>query len=302
MIGSGAERGGFGEPAALQSPAMDAEEYRRRSREQWDAAAAGWERRERWMAETSAPVSAWLLDALDLRPGQRVLELAAGAGDVSLMAAERVGPGGTVICSDRSGPMLTRARARAGELGLENLEFKLLDGERIDLPLAGVDAVTCRWGYMLMPDPAAAVRETRRVLRPGGRLSLAVWDRLDRNPWWAIPAAALVDVGLRDPPAPDEPGPFALSDPDRVRGLLEDAGFAEVELDAVDMLRPDPDFETWWAGHLAMSSLARVAVTGADVRTLEALTAQLRSALAPYTAADGSLVVPARTLVASAAA
>ncbi|MGI8801513.1 MAG: class I SAM-dependent methyltransferase [Solirubrobacteraceae bacterium] len=281
---------------------MDAEEYRRRSREQWDCAAAGWEERERWLHETSAPVSAWLIDAVSLEPGRRVLELAAGTGDVGLMAAELIRPGGTLICSDRSGPMLTRARARADELGLDNVEFKLIDGERIDLPLADVDAVICRWGYMLMADPAAALRETRRVLRPGGRVSLAVWDRLEHNPWSAIPAAALIDVGLRDPPDPTEPGPFALSEPDRVRALLEDAGFAEVELDAVEMVRPDPDFETWWSGHLAMSTVARLAVADADARTLEALTSRMRSGLAPYTAADGSVAVPARTLVASASA
>ncbi len=281
---------------------MDAEDYRRRSREHWDSAAAGWERRERWICETSAPVSAWLLDAAGIRPGQRVLELAAGTGDVGLLAAARILPGGTLICSDRSGPMLTRARARAGEQGLENIEFRLLDGESLDLPLASVDAVICRWGYMLMADPAAALRETRRVLRPGGRVSLAVWDDLERNPWSAIPTAAVVGLGLRPPTPADEPGPFALGDAALVRNLLEDAGFAEVAVAAVDLVRPDPDFETWWDGHLALSTVTRQAVAGAQEATIATLTAQMRAALRPYTADDGSLAVPARTLVACATA
>jgi SAM-dependent methyltransferase len=281
---------------------MDAEDYRRRSREHWDSAAAGWERRERWIHETSAPVSAWLLDAAGLAPGQRVLELAAGTGDVGVLAAARILPGGSLICSDRSGPMLTRARARAADRGLENIEFRLLDGESLDLPLASVDAAICRWGYMLMADPATALRETRRVLRPGGRLSLAVWDSLERNPWSAIPTAAAIDLGLRPPTEPGEPGPFALGDAAIVQGLLEDAGFAEIVVDAVDLLRPDPDFETWWDGHLALSTVTREAVAAADGATIDALTAQMRVALRPYTAADGSLAVPARTLVASATA
>lgn len=281
---------------------MDAEGYRRRSREHWDAAATGWERRERWMRETSAPVSAWLLDALGLEPGQRVLELAAGTGDLSLLAAARIAPGGTLICSDRSGPMLSRARERARDHGLENIEFRLLDAESIDLPLAGLDAATCRWGYMLLADPAAALRETRRVLRPGGRVSLAVWDRLDRNPWSSIPTTAVLGQGLRIPRDPDEPGPFALGDADVVRELLDGAGFAEVVVDAVDLLRPDPDFETWWDGHLALSTVTRAAVAGAGADTIAVLKADMRAALEPYTAPEGSLLVPARTLVASATA
>jgi SAM-dependent methyltransferase len=281
---------------------MDAEEHRRRSREHWDAAAPGWERRDRWLRETAAPVSHWLIDAVHLQPGHRVLELAAGTGDVGLMAAELVRPGGRLISSDRSGPMLTVARAWAAELGLENVEFKLLDGEAIDLPLAAVDAVICRWGYMLMADPAAALRETRRVLRPGGRLALAVWDVLEANPWARIPMAALVDHGLLEPPDSQEPGPFALADRDRVRALLEEAGFAGVEVDAVDLLRPDPDFETWWQGHLGMSTMSRLAVAAGPPEAVAAARAQIERELEPFTAPDGRLLVPARTLVAAAEA
>ncbi len=279
---------------------MDAEEHRRRSREHWDAAAPGWERRERWMRETSAPVSAWLIDAVRLQPGHRVLELAAGTGDVGLMAAELILPGGRLISSDQSGPMLTVARARAAALGLGNVDFKLLDGEAIDLPLAAVDAVICRWGYMLMADPGAALRETRRVLRPGGRLALAVWDGIEANPWSRIPTAAIVAHGLLDPAEPGEPGPFALGDVDRLRGLLEEAGFAGIEIDAVDLERPDPDFATWWEGHLGMSTVARGAVSGAPAEVVAAVRAEVEAELRPFTRPDGSLLVPARTLVAAA--
>ncbi|MEA2297169.1 MAG: hypothetical protein QOF77_105 [Solirubrobacteraceae bacterium] len=281
---------------------MDAEEHRRRSREQWESAAAGWRRRERWLHETSAPVSAWLLDALALQPGHRVLELAGGTGDAGLLAAELIAPGGTLICSDQSEAMLEAARDQARERGLTNVEFKLIDGEWIDMPLASVDAVICRWGYMLMADPGAALRETRRVLRPGGRVALAVWDRLAANPWAGIPSAALVDHGLLVPADPGDPGPFALADPELVSALLEEAGFAEVEVEAIDLRRPDVDFDAWWDGHLAMSTVFRRAVAAAEAETVDSLRAETRRALAPYTASDGSLLVPARTLVASAGA
>jgi SAM-dependent methyltransferase len=281
---------------------MDADDYRRRSLEQWDSAASGWDRRERWLAETSAPVSAWLIDALDLQPGHRVLELAAGTGDAGFLAAELISPGGVLICSDQSEAMLAAARGRAERLGLENVEFKAIDAEWIDLPLAAVDAVLCRWGYMLMADPAAALRETRRVLRPGGRVALAVWDAAAANPWAELPNAALAARGLRPPPDPTEPGPFALADPDVVRALLEEAGFDDVEVEAIDLLRPDPDFEAWWDGQLALSTAFRRAVADADPETVAALRDHLESGLGPYTAPDGRLEVPARTLVAAAGA
>ncbi len=114
-----------------------------------------------------------MLDAVSLQPGERVLELAAGLGETGMLAAERVAPMGGVIVSDQADAMLDGARARALQLGLSNIEFQVLGAEWIDLPLASVDAVLCRWGYMLIADPSAALAETRRVLRPGGRLALA---------------------------------------------------------------------------------------------------------------------------------
>jgi ubiquinone/menaquinone biosynthesis C-methylase UbiE len=159
------------------------EEQRRASRERWEAAASGWVRNQAQVRAFSAPVTQWLLDALALQPGQRVLELAAGVGETGLLAAELVQPFGEVIISDQAEAMLAAARERASELGARGVEFKVLNAEWIDLPVASVDAVVCRWGYMLMADPLAALTEARRVLRPGGRLSLAVWDSAERNPW-----------------------------------------------------------------------------------------------------------------------
>ena len=130
------------------------------------------------------------LDGAGDRPsaGQRVLELAAGLGETGLLAAELVAPVGGVIISDQAEAMLEGAAPARAELGLTNVEFQVLNAEWIDLPVASVDAVLCRWGYMLMADPLRGALETRRVLRPGGRVALAVWDRDERNPWAQAPA------------------------------------------------------------------------------------------------------------------
>jgi SAM-dependent methyltransferase len=198
--------------------------------------------------------------------------------------------------------MVEIARKRAAELGLRNVEFRVLDGEWIDLELASLDVVLCRWGYMLMVDPAAAMRETRRVLRSGGRLALAVWDTRESNPWSAIPTSVLVEHGLAEPPVPGTPGPFAISDRAVLLSMLEEAGFTEVLIDAVDVPRLANDFDSWWAMHLDLSAATLAAFQHADQSQTEAIEAELVQRLAPYTAPDGSLNVPGRTLVARALA
>ncbi len=205
--------------------------------ERWDEAAAGWSRRAGEWREVAMPVSAWMLEQLALQPGQQVLELAAGPGDTGFLAAELVAPGGSVISSDASEAMLEVARERARDQGIENVEFRRLELEWIDLPAASVDAIVCRWGVMLSVDPAAALRECRRVLRPGGRLALAVWDQPASNPWATLPTRALVELGITSPPDPDAPGMFALADPDQLYELLGDAGFLEVVVASIELPR-----------------------------------------------------------------
>ena len=268
----------------------------------WNAAAAGWGRQRDGFARQGAPVTNWMLDAAELAPGQRVLDLAGGPGELGLAAAARVLPGGSVVCSDQSEKMVELARAQGEALGLTNVEYRVIDAEWIDMELASVDTVLCRWGYMLMVDPGAAMRETRRVLRSEGRLVLAVWDDREANPWSLIPSAVLVEHGLAQAPAAGTPGPFALGDRALLQEMLEEAGFTEVEIETVDLVRDASDFDSWWAVHLDLSASALAAFQAADERQTEAIETSLRERLEPYTAPDGSISVPGRTFVACARA
>ena len=283
---------------------FDANRHREVSLENWEEAASGWVRRQAMMRELAAPVSHWMIEAISPQPGQRVLELAAGLGETALLAAELVAPMGGVVVSDQAEAMLAGARERAAELGLSNVEFQVLNAEWIDLPLASVDAVLCRWGYMLMADPATSLGETRRVLRPGGRVALAVWDALERNPWASLPAAELSDrgVGAQGGAGPNAPGPFALGDGERVRELLEQAGFSDIEVDAVDLVRHHASFEELWDTTLDLSRSFHDAVLARPEAEIERIRRSLEERFAPFASDDGSLAIPARTLLAAASA
>ena len=193
-----------------------------------------WEKRRAEVEEVATPVRGWMVRELDPQEGDTLLELAAGVGDTGFEAAGTIGTSGRLITSDFSPAMLDAARRRGAELGLGNVDYRIIDAERIPLDDESVDGVLCRFGYMLMPDPAAALAETRRVLRQGGRVVLAVWSAMERNPWIAIAGISLGQHGhIPPPPPPPAPGPFSMASEERVEGLLREAGFAEVRLEEV---------------------------------------------------------------------
>src|SRR5438876_7032262 len=169
---------------------MDVTIFKRASQAVWEAMAPGWDRRHAYFEETARPVTERMLERLAPARGETILELAAGTGVVGFAAAALVGPSGRVIVSDFSEAMVKAAQRHAAELGVENVECRRLDAERLDLPDEAVDGVLCRWGYMLMADPSAALAETRRVLRRGGRLSCAVFAGPEQNPWAALHRAS----------------------------------------------------------------------------------------------------------------
>jgi SAM-dependent methyltransferase len=283
-------------------PTSDPNEQRAELLDHWELAAAGWARRAASVRDSGMPVSVWMIEHLELQPGDRVLELAAGPGDTGFMAAGIIGPSGTVVSSDASEKMLAIARTRAEEQGIENVEFAQLQLEWIDLETASVDAILCRWGVMLSVDPGAALQECRRVLRPGGRLAVAVWDDRQRNPWATVPGSALVDLGHAPPPDPCAPGPFALSAPGRLQEMLVGAGFLEPVVEAVALDRSYEDFEEFLDETLDLSFMFGSAWARLSDEQQAELMRELESRLAAYAAPDGSLRLPGSSLVALAEA
>jgi SAM-dependent methyltransferase len=279
----------------------DPSDYRRQSLQRWERAAAGWSAQRAAFQVAARPVSGWLVDAIEPRPGHRVLELAAGPGDTGLLAAELIAPGGTLISTDASDAMVDVARARAAELGVDNAEFRTMDAEWIDLPTASVDGVIARWGYMLLADPATALRETRRVLRPGGRVALSAWTGPQDNLWASVPQQELAATGFPRPD-PDEPNMFAFREPETIRDLLEGAGFTDVAIDQVDIAWRFEDLDEWWDTQLDISTSLARGVGGLTPAQRDDLRDAIDARLSGYVSADGSVVLPGRTHVAAASA
>jgi ubiquinone/menaquinone biosynthesis C-methylase UbiE len=247
------------------------EDYRQASLATWEQMAGGWENDRRAVWEASRAVGEWLVDALDPKPGDTVLELAAGVGDTGLAAAARVGAAGRLISTDFSEPMVDAARRRADELGVSNVEFRTMDAQEMDLPGESVDGVLCRWGYMLMADPVAALQETRRVLRPGGRVAFSVWGDPPANPWASVPAAAYMEHTGDQPRDPLAPGIFGMASEERTRQLLHEAGLTPVRVERVEMAWRFDTATDYWQYVLDLAGGLAIVIRAMPEREQEAV-------------------------------
>jgi len=277
---------------------MDLEAASRASRQLWDAMATGWDQRHAYFEETARPVVDVMLERLAPRKGDVVVELAAGTGMVGFAASPLVGPGGRVVVSDFAPAMVDVATRLASSLGLENVECRVLDAERLDLPDQCADGVLCRWGYMLMPNVPAALRETRRVLRPGGRLSCAVFGAPAENPWVTLPMRVLHERGHVGPPQAGMPGILALADRGRFGGLLTEAGFTDVRFDNVAFSWRFGSMDDYWGLLTDAAGPIATVITGLDDVEQRSVRDELSALVAPY--GSDEIVLPALVVVASA--
>jgi SAM-dependent methyltransferase len=260
---------------------------RQRSRAVWDAVATGWYAQREDLWESTRPVSEWMVRRLDPQRGETVLELAAGLGDTALLAARLVGETGRVIITDFAPEMVAAARQRAQEMGVRNAEFRVLDAERMDLETGSVDGVLCRWGYMLMIDPAKACAETRRVLRSGGRLAFSVWAARERNPAIFLAGRVLVELGHYPPPDPEEPGAFVMADPERIRMLVLGAGFAEPEIEEVPFRWRFANQAAYWRFLAEAAGSFSPVVRALSPEAQETVWERVHEAARPYYSGEG---------------
>jgi ubiquinone/menaquinone biosynthesis C-methylase UbiE len=206
----------------------ETEAFKQRIREQWDEAAARWHHWTPVMRAQYAPATELMLDLARLGSGARVLDIAAGDGYQSVAAARRVGPTGHVLAVDLASEQLKYATDAAREAGVENLETRAMDAERLDLPDASVDAVLCQFGLMFLPNPDQGLREMLRVLRAGSRASLVIFAA-DGTPESELAASIVRDSLGSEARTPDRLTGWSLGGPGVLKRRLEATGFEEVE-------------------------------------------------------------------------
>jgi SAM-dependent methyltransferase len=233
--------------------------------------------------EMLEPVGRPLLEVVE-DDTARVLDVGCGTGATTVALARRLGEGGSCLGVDISEPMLEAARARAEREGLP-VEFIVADVEAHAFAPAGFDAVVSRFGVMFFADPAAAFANLRQATRPGGRLRFVCWRSPSENPFMTAPERAAADL-LPDlqPRVANAPGPFGLADPERTRGILEQAGWEGIELTRFDPVCgfPERDLETYFTGIGAVAAPLRTA----DPATREAIVARVREGFEPFVEGD----------------
>ncbi len=213
--------------------AGDAQAIKDRQWDDWDRAAATWRKYDQNLRQASASLTARLLELAAIGSGNRVLDVASGTGEPGLPAAQLVGPSGVVLLTDQSAEMLAIAQDKARTQDLRNVEFRVVDAEQLELEPESFDAALCRSALPLMPDPLRCLRTVFDALKQGGRIALSVTGPPQRNPYFAIPFIVFRRYGAppRSDPATD---PFALSDPDRLRAVMNEVGFREVVLETLE--------------------------------------------------------------------
>ncbi|MFL5298636.1 MAG: class I SAM-dependent methyltransferase [Phenylobacterium sp.] len=261
-----------------------------------DVAGQTWAEMQDLLDRQTEPLGRAVLDRLALAPGERVLDVGSGCGQTTLATAEAVGPAGQALGVDISRPMLAVARERAA--GAPNVSFLEADAQTYAFEPAAFDAIHSRFGVMFFEDPTAAFVNLRRALRPGGRLGFVCWRPMAENPIMSLPlAVALKRLPSPQPPTPGAPGPFAFADGERLRGILEPAGFADVSIAPQDMATGGNTLDEAVGLALRMGPLGAMLREHPDVRG--AVVDDIRDALSEHVV-DGRVMLASATWIASA--
>lgn len=271
-------------------------------REYWTREGDHWVREADRFDAMNGPFGEAMLDAAGLESGDRVLDVGCGNGATAIEAARRVGPRGRVVAVDLSAAMLALARHRAEEAGIDNVELVLGDAQVHPFERGGFDAVISRFGTMFFEDPEAAFANLYGALRPGGRLAIVCWQDVFHSEWIIVPGGAAAEhVGLPDFGPPGAPGPFALADEQRLRAILDAAGFGEPTLDAITRpMRVGDDVDDALSFITSLPLVRDDLFAGKPPEKVTAAVDAARAALTPYAGPEG-LVMNAGAWLVSAA-
>ena len=244
-------------------PKFDPVKYKNTTHDQWQSAAQAWYRWSPTLNEWLGKATETMLEMAGVSAGQRVLDVAAGAGEQTITTAKKVGETGYVLATDISSNILEFAREMAKEAGMKNIETKVMDGENLTVPDSTFDAVISRVGLIYFPDQQRALKEMLRVLKPGGKVAAIVYSTPDKNKFFSVPVSIIRNRAKLPPPLPGQPGPFSLGAEGVIEKAFIQAGFINVSSVLVDSTLNFPaakdcvqfERESFGALHQMLSSL-----------------------------------------------
>jgi SAM-dependent methyltransferase len=262
----------------------------------WGAVAAAWDASTQYVDSHSTAATDALVAAVHVRPGDRVLELAAGPGSLGATWSDAAGPAGRVVLSDVAPPMVEVAGRRNRHLA--NVETAVVDALAIGYPDASFDTVVCRMGLMFTPEPGEAFSEIHRVLAAGGRFGALTWAGMEHNPWMTCVGMAAMMNGLVAGGPPIGPGGvFSLGDPAELHALAAGAGFADVRVEAIDVAFTSASIDDHVAKVSSLAGPLAATFAAADDSKLAAVRRAVAQLAAEYTNPDGSVALPGRALL-----
>lgn len=275
----------------MKAQEFDSDQYKAGQQREWNAVAAGWNKWWPILEKSAGPVTQRLLDMAEVKPGDKVLDVATGIGEPALSAARRVGGEGRVVAVDQAPEMLGIARQRAAAERLNNIEFVTSDTELLDLPHYMFNCVLCRWGLMFLPNLVDALGRLQRLLVAGGRFAGAVWSEPRKVPAISLAMGVVREALDLPPPPPGIPGPFSLADPEHLEDIMIDAGFVEFYCETVPVVveYPSAEIYTRFTRDIAAPIIALLEQHPPQVR--EDIWAQVTAAARQFEGAEGTVAM-----------
>jgi len=263
-----------------------ADEILNQQRQVWDGASVGWERWEPIVQDMIRPVGTEMISQLGVDESTAHLDAAAGTGQPGLTIAQ-IATRGRVVLTDLSPGMIETEKRAIAALGLDNVEVCEASADSLPYPDETFDTVGCRFGLMFVPNVAATVNELARVVKPGGRMCVAVWAEPPKNPWVTVPLGVIsTEVELPTPP-PDAPSMFRCAQPGAMASLFEAAGLHDVNESEVPITTGYPSFDQYWEMTNEVSAPIVMAMNQLDQAGRDRVKAKMREALASNTGSDG---------------
>ena len=275
---------------------FDPVQFKKNLLQQWETVAPSWQKWWDLWAGATQKTSDRLIELAEITEGQRVLDIATGLGEPAFSAARQVGQTGEVIATDFSEQMLAKAQERAAEIGISNVVFHQIDAEMFELPTGQFDAGLCRWGITELPDPVGALKTIRGELSPGSRLAAAVWGTPPQVPFIGIPVGTLRQMFEMPPPVPGTPSPFGLADPDKLEGVLEQAGFKEIKSEKQTIVFEFPSFNIYQTFLEDIAPVVRMVLDKHSSDQQQSAWQTIAEAVDQYRHPDGSLAIPNEVL------